>query len=144
LENPRRIARLSAPVLGRRLETFARQVQTLRQRLPRESLEDLLHPDRGYASEAGPKLRDELHRFLVELPELSRLLAEGRGPFHREYLGELFFSGSEPLQRPYAEFLRWLPLLPVEYREANGSRIFFPTPNQVRDFARGSARPLPR
>ncbi|MFO1464711.1 MAG: hypothetical protein U1F66_13160 [bacterium] len=144
LQDPAALARLSAPMIRRRLNGFVSQTLLLQGMLPKEKLSDLLNPERTYRSDSAAELHAQALGLLREAPELARLLVGGRGAFHREYLRTLFFSGAEPVAEPYQEFLKVWQELPAAQRDLGEGRLFLPSLSQVRDFSRASSRPAPR
>ncbi|MCE9624908.1 MAG: hypothetical protein K8R69_05565 [Deltaproteobacteria bacterium] len=144
LGNPRRMAALLSPVFQRRLQEVVSNGTQLQTMLPRDSLKELLHHDRSYRSDSAKGLQLRVLEFLKELPEFSRILVEGRGKPHREFLRVLFFDGETNLQRIYPSFLQLMEKVPPESRGLDGRRLFLPSLAQIRDFTQASRPPKSR
>lgn len=141
LQSPQEIARLHAAILHPRMQRLFSNALLLETLVPGERSWNLLDPQREFRHAEAAALHADSAGILRETPEISRLLLNGRGDFHRQYVKALFFTAPQGLRDVYAPYYDLLSKLPHEWTGLVPDRAALPTLGQVRDFTRHSSQP---
>ena len=136
LSNPLRLAACFRETLRSRALPLLAAFKLAEKNAAGEDINILLQPGRRDLGESHQKLRSDLEFFLDEWPEFGRILREGRGPFHRAFIADLF-QGPRSIRDLYSQVLAATRTLSPELRRTKRLEDL-PTLNQLDAFARGS------
>lgn len=141
LSDPQKLGAVYAAALHPLMIQLSEDASQLEGMVPTEGLAQLLDPVREYQSSEAKNLQETILRTAREIPEFNRIVVEGRGIFHRDFLRSLFFDSEPALKDVYPQFFSIAEKIPDGDRPTSRNLVM-PTLGLIRHFTdRYSSRP---